>query len=53
MNAKLKYECRYCGELHNSRQQALYCCDYPEIWLCDCGLRYSNEQQAEQCCRGK
>lgn len=43
MNAKLRYECR----------QALYCCDYPEIWLCDCGLRYSNEQQAEECCRGK
>jgi hypothetical protein len=53
MNAQLKYECPFCGELHEYRHQAQCCCPLPEIWLCDCGLRYSNEEQAEECCRGK
>ena len=47
MNAKLKYECTSCCTVWDKPKEAMDCC-YPvnEIWLCDCGLRYRNEEQA-------
>lgn len=53
MNATHKYKCPQCGEEHDFVKDAIECCAIPEVWYCDCGQSYSNENAAEECCHGK
>ena len=43
------YECRECGERHDTKFKARFCCGHG--WKCiACGQWYEKKEEAQECC---
>lgn len=54
MNAKERFECNGCGELHKDLEDARDCCPVEifERFVCgECAAPFDDQESAEACCR--
>ena len=48
----LVYLCHSCDSTHRTTESAATCCEPEEVWLCSCGERWNDQDEAETCCPG-
>lgn len=47
-----KYICHCCNDLHNNKNEALFCCDMLSYWVCKkCGKKYKEKTEVKKCCK--